>query len=90
MATCAELRLLLQPAYPGVILSFAHSDSEGRAELSAESHPEEVAVAIAEVKRSGGWDESGVFRVLVAGRPFDVRLGWAANRSEALVEEMSG
>jgi hypothetical protein len=88
--TCAEIRRVLRPAYPGMVLSFAHSDSEGRSELSAESHPDEVAAAIAEVKRSGSWDESDVFRILVEGRSFDVRLRWITNSSEASVEETAG
>lgn len=87
---CDAIEALVRPRYPEAILSFVRADSDGYAEVHARTHPSEVAAVVAEVKRSGSWDESPVFRIVVEAQAFDVTVCWLNDHAEVRVSEGAG
>lgn len=88
--TLKEIAAAFRRAYPAASLARPVRSAEGEAEILADGDPAEAAAAIAEVKRSGSWDESPVFRVVANGEMFSVMLRWLNGRSEATVSEEAG
>jgi hypothetical protein len=89
-ATCDAIGALVKPLHPQAVLSFTEQDGPGLANVQAASHPAEVAGAVADIKRRGGWDDSPAFRVVVGDRSFLVTLQWKDHTSTAVVIEQAG
>ena len=88
--TLEEIAAAFRRHYPNAQVSRPVRSAEGEAEILAEGDLAESAAAVAEVQRSGGWDESPVFRVVANGKAFGVELRWRNGRSEATVSEEAG